>query len=437
MQLASELERKREHIQSGLADPHEQGKLRLLSDHLSEFKQFLADKSNSAKHVSQTCKRIERIIGGCEFVTWSEINPSRVVNWLALEREAGQFGIKTSNYYQAAIKEFCTWLVKDGRVPASPVDHLSAINSDSDVRWQRRALTTEQFAMLVDSATNGPLIQCMTGPDRAMLYVLAAWTGYRRGELASLTLRSFNLDDSPPTVTCKASFSKRRRNDIIPLHDVVVVRLREWLARKVDRRSDDPIFDLKTKSGGLRRTAKMMRLDLERVGIPYCDEEGMYADFHANRHTFISNLAKAGVTPKLAQSMARHSDINLTMGVYSHVQVQEQAVAANALPAPPELSRKTVRNSLDNNLDNTTPETKPDESVVHMVVQTPGLDSQSGSSSDSARHGTKAREEAETPCQKPLPEQALVNLCRHLTQGDSSSGGGIRTPDTRIMIPLL
>jgi len=69
--------------------------------------------------------------------------------------------------------------------------------------------------------------------------------------------------------------------------------------------------------------------------LRYEDENGMYADFHANRHTFISNLAKADVSPKSAQTMARHSDINLTMNVYSHVQMDEQADAIRKLPAPP------------------------------------------------------------------------------------------------------
>ena len=72
--------------------------------------------------------------------------------------------------------------------------------------------------------------------------------------------------------------------------------------------------------------------------LEYRDEKGMYADFHANRHMFITNLAKAGVHPKLAQSMARHSDVNLTMGVYSHVDVAQQAIAINTLPAPPSLA---------------------------------------------------------------------------------------------------
>lgn len=106
----------------------------------------------------------------------------------------------------AAFKQFCTWLELDGRVPRkkNPVEHLSAINSDTDIRWERRVMTAEEFTRLVEAANSGPDIQCVSGPDRAMLYILAAWTGYRRGELASLTLRSFNFD-SDPAVQVKAS----------------------------------------------------------------------------------------------------------------------------------------------------------------------------------------------------------------------------------------
>ena len=372
VQLASELERKQQQIQSGLADPHESGKLRPLTEHLADFRQFLEDKENSTKHVMQTAKRVERIYLGCGFESWKDISPSAVVNWLALERERGTIGIKTSNYYQAALKEFCNWLVRDGRVPSNPVEHLQSLNADPDVRWQRRPLSGDQFAALIESAMHGPSIQCMNGPDRAMLYILAAWTGYRRKELASLTLRSFDFKSSPPTVSCEAGYSKRKRNDVVPLHDVVAERLENWLDSRGEHESDEPLFALRTARGGLRRTSKMMRLDLERAGIPYCDEEGLYADFHANRHTFISNLARAGVSPKLAQSVARHSDVNLTLGVYSHVHVDEQAVryqltscAANShQPTTCGIPWTTVWTTRHQ-------KTVQEKPVVQIVVQTP------------------------------------------------------------------
>src|SRR5262249_4907943 len=78
--------------------------------------------------------------------------------------------------------------------------------------------------------------------------------------------------------------------------------------------------------------AKMVRADLVVAGIPYRDDDGRVADFHSFRHTFISNLARGGVHPKVAQQLARHSTITLTMDRYSHTLVEEQSAALAALP---------------------------------------------------------------------------------------------------------
>ena len=58
-----------------------------------------------------------------------------------------------------------------------------------------------------------------------------------------------------------------------------------------------------------------------------------YADFHSNRHTFITNLSLVGVSPRDAQELARHSNIRLTMGVYSHLGLQDKARAIGKLAA--------------------------------------------------------------------------------------------------------
>ncbi len=66
--------------------------------------------------------------------------------------------------------------------------------------------------------------------------------------------------------------------------------------------------------------------------LAYQNAVGQYADFHSLRHTFITNLARAGVPPKVAQDLARHSDINLTLSRYSHTVIADQAEALKVLP---------------------------------------------------------------------------------------------------------
>jgi len=65
----------------------------------------------------------------------------------------------------------------------------------------------------------------------------------------------------------------------------------------------------------------------------YVDAQGRYADFHALRHTTGTWLAAAGVHPKIAQSLMRHSTINLTMNTYSHVLVGQEVDAIENLPS--------------------------------------------------------------------------------------------------------
>ncbi len=75
----------------------------------------------------------------------------------------------------------------------------------------------------------------------------------------------------------------------------------------------------------------MLHNDLEASGIPYVTADGI-ADFHRLRHTFISNLAACGIHPKLAQQLARHSTIALTMDRYTHLGLIDMTTALESLP---------------------------------------------------------------------------------------------------------
>ena len=79
----------------------------------------------------------------------------------------------------------------------------------------------------------------------------------------------------------------------------------------------------------------MLRGDLDTAGIPYQDAAGRYFDFHAMRGQFISLLAAQGVHPKVAQALARHSTITLTMDYYTHLDVRDRSTALDKLPELP------------------------------------------------------------------------------------------------------
>ena len=64
---------------------------------------------------------------------------------------------------------------------------------------------------------------------------------------------------------------------------------------------------------------------LERAGLA---DAGF--TFHSLRHTFATTLAAKGVHPSTAQRMLGHSDIRMTLAIYTHATdgMQDAAIAA-------------------------------------------------------------------------------------------------------------
>ncbi len=63
--------------------------------------------------------------------------------------------------------------------------------------------------------------------------------------------------------------------------------------------------------------ASMLRKDAEKNGVAYRDEAGRYADFHALRHTWGTFLQRNGIAQRYAMNLLRHSDMKLTVKVYT------------------------------------------------------------------------------------------------------------------------
>jgi integrase len=216
---------------------------------------------------------------------------------------------------------------KRRRLPDDPLAELHPQNAEADRRHRRRALREDAFARFVEAAAAGTPFRGLAGPDRLVLYTLAANTGFRAGELASLTPESFDLDASPPTVTVAAAYSKHRREDVQPLRPDVAAMMRKYAAGRPRRL---PLWP----GTWHERAAEMLQRDLAAAGVPYRDA-GRCFDFHALRGQFISQLAARGVHPKVAQTLPRHSTITLTMDFFTHLNVFDVAGGLDRLPALP------------------------------------------------------------------------------------------------------
>jgi len=216
-------------------------------------------------------------------------------------------------------------MVADLRASESPVKHLEGGNVSEDRRHERRPLSKEELRKLLRTTRKAPTRWGMTGEERAILYLVASETGYRASELGSLSRANFHLDSTPPVIVLDARKTKNRTEALQPIRPFLVKILRGLLRDKLPAAR---VFNL-PRSG---HTADMLKDDLKDAGIPYEDSAGRKADFHALRHTFITNLVKGGVLPANARDLARHSKIDLTMERYTHLAVESNSKALEALP---------------------------------------------------------------------------------------------------------
>ena len=358
--LLNELVRNVEREKAGLVEPTDVQRKRPIKEHLADFKKYLQNKGVTPKQVHTASTQVQRMAETLKWKVVGDISASGALDFLGGLRDAGK-SAQTYNHYLKSAKQFTRWLVRDRRATNDPLSHLSKLNVSTDRRHDRRALSPDEFSLLIEATKTGPVIESIAGPDRAMMYVLAAWTGFRKGEIGSLTLRSLQLTDVPQTATVDACYSKRKRQDAQILHPEVARQLQDWLNTKPKLGPSTLLFPVSGKvPGGIeRKTHKMMRLDLEAARtrwieagesagerearqksdfLAYCDSNGRFADFHSNRHSFITSLERAALSPKMAQTLARHSDVRLTLGVYTHVGLHDRVAAIHSLPAPPGMS---------------------------------------------------------------------------------------------------
>jgi integrase len=352
--MLADLMKKVENEKAGVRDEYADHRKRPLADLLAEYERHVIDKGATQKEARQAARRYEIIFAGCGFLLLSDLDTTPAESWLAdhrrLPKKDGGFGPATSNHYRKSLVAFGNWLVKARRAPENRFRHIPKVNAEVDVRHQRRPLSADEFARLIDAARLGEMFRSLPGPDRAALYVVAGMTGLRAGELASLTPESFALDADPPVVVVEAAYSKHRRRDEVPLHPDLIAELRPWLAAK---QPGEPLWpgkwakhtaavDLIKRDLGTARAAWVgeVRTPEERKEredadfLLYRDRDGRVADFHSLRHRFVTELVRAGVAPKDAKELARHSTITLTMDRYSHVTVRDTAAAVARLPMP-------------------------------------------------------------------------------------------------------
>ncbi len=408
---------------------------RPLAEHIDDFEAHLQAKGNGPKYIAKTRRQVESMTQGMGQL--ADLTPARISAVINSMATAGR-GIRSRNEYLIAVKGFARWAWHGGRLNSDPLASMKRLNQDSDRRRVRRPLTAAELAYLLRAVEAAPQWRTFEAHDRAMLYRVAAGTGFRASELRSLRVSDFDLE--APAVTVRAAYSKRRRDDRQPIRRDLADRLREYLAGKRgsdsalhvhDRTAEALRFDLRLARIAWRREAGTWAERRQRAAsgfLRHTDSEGRQVDFHALRATYVTLLVKSGATVKQAQTLARHSDPKLTLNTYTTLGISDVTSALDAMP------------SLEQ------------QQQVDAVAMATGTDDSNAvaarsayNSNGNAKHSNRVQSLAANVENKPQPWQLRISdktkEKRNDMQGNAdrcaNGGGRIRTRDRAIMSRLL
>ncbi len=311
---------------------------RPLTEHVAAYIAHCRHAGQAPHHVGQKETQLEAMIAGSKATRLSDLTADALELHLSALKDR-KLAARSVNFARQIAVAFYGWCVKTGRAESNPLRVVPKQDEARDRRRVRRPLTDDELSRLLAVARER---------GRDAWYLAAALAGLRKGDMQRLTWGDVNFAES--TVTIR--HGKAKRLDVIPMHpqlaealrrrlaafpalptarvwsDTVgdVTRLKDFLRAGIARRVDVLDADGKpVKIGAGKRERVKTRIVVE-------DDEGRVIDLHALRTTLGTQLARAGVTPQVAQRIMRHGDYRTTLKHYTVLGLTDTAAAMDRLP---------------------------------------------------------------------------------------------------------
>jgi integrase len=163
------------------------------------------------------------------------------------------------------------------------------------------------------------IIEKETNPTLKQIYLIAFYTGMRRGEIINLEWDDIDMNNKLIKVRNKDGFTtKSKKERIIPMNDLIL----DLLSNLTN--SPGYIF---LKQGNRFNPTYVCRAFKKCVRLAKMNDD---IHFHTLRHSFASALAQKGVNLYIIQKLLGHSNFSTTQR-YSHLKNDDLVKAINEL----------------------------------------------------------------------------------------------------------
>ena len=240
----------------------------------------------------------------------AKLEPEHVQAMLArLQGHRGELSPSTRRYVYAVLRSALGRAVKMGR---SARNVCTLIDPPARPRRELTPLSGEQLRRFLEG---------IRGDRLEALYVAAAGTGLRQGELLALRWQDVDLEARELTVRHTLQRGARilaapktdRAHRTLRLPVAVVAALQEHRRRQAVVPLTGYIFTTSTGAPlDARNVTRYLQRHLERLGLPH-------QRFHDLRHAFATLLIESGEELGVVSRILGHADYATTADVYAHL----------------------------------------------------------------------------------------------------------------------
>ena len=281
-----------------------------IEQHVNRYCSDLRARRKDEDYVTTVEKRLTKLVKECQWQRIGDVTAESFQMW----REKQRLAPKTLNDYLAAASALFGWLIRNEIAIRNPLARVGKVDVRGNERLRRRAFTPDEFASVV----------AVAGEYRLAL-LIAYYTGLRRGELSQLRWTDVLHKTEGTFIMVRAATAKNRltKAQYVPT----------WFARELVR----------SKPTGAAEGDVILAADkipsiwafrtlLKRAGVSYKDALGRQADFHAIRRSLNTHMAQNGVDAHTRKEIMRHSELRLTLDVYTDLTALPTVAAIEKLP---------------------------------------------------------------------------------------------------------
>lgn len=237
-------------------------------------------------------------------------------------------GIETNKNIKKALNRVFVHALKMGYISSNPLT-LVDVKGIENKMDHTELLDPENFYKLIDTLKE---LDSFLYHAYAIAIEISFYTGLRVSEVLALDKSDIDFENDIINVNKKLIYKGLKKDEFYTTHQMKskksksIIPLATPLKQSLIEWSQiNPYDRLLCDTEGFYINPNVLSLSVKKIA----KKVNIDFHFHMLRHSFITTLVTSNIDVKTVQELARHSNINTTMSVYTHIQEEHKKKAIN------------------------------------------------------------------------------------------------------------